>query len=353
MAASQRPGELTYYDELGVESGASPDEIRDAFRALARLLHPDAQTDPALKDMAERQMRKLNRIHAVLADPTRRSAYDDSLASARHAPIIVFSGSDGNLKKLLVRLGIAGAIIFGTFLLIWFAVGSNTSTEVRGQDSRVSAATRATDSIEGDPAEQIARLRARILTLETERNSVLAQLSRVGIKPSFAAPAPSQSAPAPAAATLARNTAPAATTLAELPSDTKSAAPEPPVAAAQFTGFWVNGKAGTGSASPGGKAQYPPEFIELTVTEQNGVLHGQYHSRYQILDHAISPDVDFVFSGTPGGSSLNCAWQGPGGSKGRMTLKLLPAGAVDLAWNATELGTQQWLTSGAATLNRR
>src|SRR5580700_11373174 len=120
MASRQRPGEITYYEELGVEDTASADEIRDAFRALARLLHPDQQTDPQLKEMAERQMRKLNRIHAVLSDANRRTAYDESLAAPRSAPIIVFSGSDGNLKKLLTRAATAFAILFGTFLLIWF-----------------------------------------------------------------------------------------------------------------------------------------------------------------------------------------------------------------------------------------
>src|ERR1700689_4525759 len=107
MASQQRPGEITYYEELGVESNASADEIRDAFRALARLLHPDQQTDPQLREMAERQMRKLNRIHAVLSDSGRRSAYDESLQAPRSTPIIVFSGSDGNLRRLLIRASAA------------------------------------------------------------------------------------------------------------------------------------------------------------------------------------------------------------------------------------------------------
>ena len=91
----------------------------------------------------------------------------------------------------------------------------------------------------------------------------------------------------------------------------------------------------------------------MTVTERNGALHGQYHSRYQVLDHAISPDVDFTFNGTPSGSALNCAWQGPGGARGRLTLKLLPTSAVEVAWNATELGSQQWLINGTATLIKK
>ena len=131
MASLQRPGEITYYEELGVENTASADEIRDAFRALARLLHPDQQTDPQLKEIAERQMRKLNRIYGVLSDVSRRTAYDDSLRASRNAPIIVFSGSDGSVKKLLVRGGAAGAIVFGTFLLIWFMVTSNNECAVR------------------------------------------------------------------------------------------------------------------------------------------------------------------------------------------------------------------------------
>src|SRR5258708_2668158 len=86
----QRASEITYYDELGVAPDASPEHIRDSFRLLVRLLHPDQQTDQQLKDSAERQMRKLNRIYAVLSDPDRRCRYDDSLEEDRLAPAIVF-----------------------------------------------------------------------------------------------------------------------------------------------------------------------------------------------------------------------------------------------------------------------
>jgi curved DNA-binding protein CbpA len=354
MSSPQRPGEITYYEELGVEDTASADEIRDAFRALARLLHPDQQTDPQLKEMAERQMRKLNRIHAVLSDANRRTAYDESLAAPRSAPIIVFSGSDGNLKKLLTRAATAFAILFGTFLLIWFMLTGNNN-EVRGQEARGPSSSRQNDNTYSDAGEQISRLRDQLRVAEAERDSALEQLGRLGVKQNAASktplfkgvPAPSGELATATSMTELSSAAGPATTV-----DTIDATSGLVVKPAQFEGSWVYSRA-AGSASPGGKSQYPPEFIEVTVTTQNGALHGQYRSRYQVLDHAISPDVNFDFTGVPVGSSLNCAWRGPGGARGRMTLKLLPSSVVEIAWNATELGTQQWLINGSATLTRK
>src|SRR5579863_9104352 len=79
MIASHDDSEITYYDELGVAPTASPEQIRDAFRLFVRLLHPDQQTDPQLKEIAEKQMRKLNRIYDVLSDPEGRRRYDEIL----------------------------------------------------------------------------------------------------------------------------------------------------------------------------------------------------------------------------------------------------------------------------------
>ena len=81
MIASHRDGDISYYEELGLTANASPEEIRDAFRLYVRLLHPDQQLDPDLKQAAELQMRKLNRIYDVLSDPQSRKRYDETLES--------------------------------------------------------------------------------------------------------------------------------------------------------------------------------------------------------------------------------------------------------------------------------
>jgi curved DNA-binding protein len=61
-----------YYQVLGVEPSASEDDIRTAFRRLARKHHPDLNPSP---DAAAR-MQELNEAHEVLRDPEKRAAYD-------------------------------------------------------------------------------------------------------------------------------------------------------------------------------------------------------------------------------------------------------------------------------------
>lgn len=61
-----------YYDVLGVGRNASADDIRKAYRRLARQYHPDVNGDAG----AEEQFKEVNEAHDVLSDPDRRAAYD-------------------------------------------------------------------------------------------------------------------------------------------------------------------------------------------------------------------------------------------------------------------------------------
>src|SRR5687767_7831906 len=62
-----------YYATLGVAKNASADELRKAFRKLAREHHPDVAKD---KKTAEAKFKEINEAYEVLSDPEKRQRYD-------------------------------------------------------------------------------------------------------------------------------------------------------------------------------------------------------------------------------------------------------------------------------------
>ncbi len=63
-----------YYETLGVARAASAEEMKQAFRALARLHHPDVAKD---KVAGEAKFKEINEAYEVLSDPEKRKRYDE------------------------------------------------------------------------------------------------------------------------------------------------------------------------------------------------------------------------------------------------------------------------------------
>ena len=71
----------THYDTLGVASSASAEQIREAYRSLARRHHPDRS---ATSDSG--RMHDINEAYRVLSDPARRAVYDASVRQPGRSP---------------------------------------------------------------------------------------------------------------------------------------------------------------------------------------------------------------------------------------------------------------------------
>lgn len=70
-----------YYDVLGVNRGASQDDIKRAYRKKAKQYHPDTnQSDPK----AEERFKEVNEAYEVLSDPDKRKQYDQFGANWQH-----------------------------------------------------------------------------------------------------------------------------------------------------------------------------------------------------------------------------------------------------------------------------
>jgi len=111
-----------YYAALGVERGASQEEIKKAYRRLAQKFHPDVSKEPE----AEERFKQIAEAYATLKDPEKRAAYD-ALGSRpqgeefrpppewarQHGGNQQFSFDDVDFADLFTRFGARGGNPYG------------------------------------------------------------------------------------------------------------------------------------------------------------------------------------------------------------------------------------------------
>jgi hypothetical protein len=348
---------MDYYEELGLTAAASPEQIRQAYKNLARLLHPDQQADEPLRSLAELQMKRLNGIYEVLSDPARRREYDRALTLAAKARPLAhwrqwWQRAPSDVR---VALGLAGVTLAaGGLYWIFTADWKPHPQAVSGAWAPPAAVAEARPSAPKPLITELDYLRRRVRALEAERDAPRAQLRAAEAKPLVASPpggAPRVTLPEPPPVADPR---PVETASApRLPAPGLVSAPPGQrgrAGVARFAGTWFYVPT---RLAPEAKALYPPEYIEAVIVEEGGVLRGRYYGRYRVTDRAISPEVRFYFEGPAQADQAVLEWQGGGGARGEVRLKLLGENALEVNWSATDLGRAPGLAAGTAALVRR
>jgi hypothetical protein len=342
---------MTFYEELGVPPDASSDTIREAYRNVAKVLHPDSQTNPALKQAAEVQMKRVNHLYEVLSDPDQRRAYDHNLAEPTDRTVIIQApapsgqfrrGHAGNFTWL------AATAVCGT-LIIWLATRESAGPAVYSPSAPAPAAATGAVAIEKAtvaktaPAvvaqdhsrdAETARLRGELVAAYAERDRLRRQVADLqsALRPAAISPAP-----------LVASTAPVDLGLPVL----RPIAP--PTPKSLWTGAWGYIQ----RTENKNQSLIPPEFIQADLVESGGNLRGQYRARYKVADRRVFPVVEFQFEGKISGSSGRFAWHGLGGAKGEVQIRLVSDSMLEVSWSATDLGKSMGLASGTAVLNRQ
>ena len=134
-----------YYEVLGIQKGASEDEIKKAYKKLARKYHPDM--NPGDKE-AEEKFKEVNEANEVLSDPEKKARYDQ----------FGFAGVDPNYGAGAGGGAYGGGFdfgdlgdIFGSFFGGGFGGGQrrNPSAPQRGESIRASVSVSFTEAAFG------------------------------------------------------------------------------------------------------------------------------------------------------------------------------------------------------------
>jgi curved DNA-binding protein len=123
-----------YYETLGVPRDATGEQIRSAYRKLARRYHPDINKD----DGAEERFKKVAEAYEVLSDPEKRERYDRLGANWRHGDDVSgaagFNGSRAGPSPGDIRFEF-GDTGFSDFFESLFGAGTGgAGVRIRGGD---------------------------------------------------------------------------------------------------------------------------------------------------------------------------------------------------------------------------
>ena len=123
---------IDYYEILGVKKTATEEEIKNAYRKLARKHHPDL--NPTDKD-ANKKFQQLNEANEVLSDPIKRKKYDQYGKNWQHSDQYEQARQSGRRNgRQGGESGFEGDDFSDFFSSMFGGGGSRSKAKYRGQD---------------------------------------------------------------------------------------------------------------------------------------------------------------------------------------------------------------------------
>ena len=342
---------MNHYEELGIHRDATSEEIRDAYKLAARLLHPDVQRDPRLKDLAECQMKRLSDVLAVLMDPQARARYDATLEKGVRvgllAPLALASRTE--LLQTVVRHWFW--VLLGSVTGVWYGLARSTDAPPRF-GAVESARPTGPVATQSGPAPAPAPASAHNPRPKAaEAISVRSDERTPPLKDATAEePEPGASSPAAAPAEAPARPLELAPAVVPMVTETTPAAVPRSGGESRFAGEWLYS---ADSREEDRSGVYPASYVEFRLREENGNLVGDYRARHRVLDKAISSEVAFQAGGAlPSGNTGKLDWESTTGAKGELELTLRSPNQLQVRWWTTQFGRQEALSSGMAVLVR-
>jgi hypothetical protein len=339
---------MNYYEELGIDRDATISEIREAYKLAARLLHPDIQRDQRLKELAEREMKRLGGIVAVLVNPRERARYNAELADEARPVRLAMLARAGwpELLQTVVRHWfwvLLGSTTIGMGTWYGFARGADAPRAHAAAESARAAAGPAVTELQQAPEG-----RRPLKTAETTGTRNVGQT--LPLRPTVSEarePVPSVTLPMPVEtpADVATVQPGAGRAAQKWPAEAVSNGDESP-----FTGEWLYAADGQKEDRAG---SYPARYVEFRLRTEGGTLVGDYRAVHTLVDKAISPEVVLRVRGeSPSGNAATLDWESSAGARGQLELTLRSPNQLQVKWWTTQFGRQEALSSGMAVLMR-
>ena len=122
---------IDYYKTLGIEKNATADDIKKAYRKLARKLHPDL--NPNDKE-AHKKFQEINEANEVLSDAEKRKKYDAYGKDWKHAEAFEQQKDSGKRSQFSGSQQFNENDFSDFFESMFGGAGSSRQTKFRGQD---------------------------------------------------------------------------------------------------------------------------------------------------------------------------------------------------------------------------